>query len=113
MKTEKPFNSEELNLIKLAKEYSDEDKARSLLETLRWPNGVTCPHCKRGGSENKDVYRLEPKPTSKRPGRKGLFCCAACRKQFSVTVGTVFEGSHIPISKWLMAMFIVCSSKKS
>jgi transposase-like protein len=113
MKTEKPFNADELNLIKLAREYSDEDKARELLESMRWPNGVTCPHCKQAGSECKDVYRLEQKPTSKRPGRKGLFCCAACRKQFSVTVGTVFEGSHIPISKWLMAMFIICSSKKS
>lgn len=116
MKTEKAkpsFDGEELNLIKLAQEYSDEDKARELLESLRWPNGVTCPHCRRGKSECKDVYRLEPKPTSKSPGRKGLYCCAACRKQFSVTVGTVFEGSHIPISKWLMAMFILCSSKKS
>ncbi len=107
------FDAEELNLIKLAQEYSDEEKARQLLESLRWPNGVSCPHCRRTNSECKDVYRLEPKPTSKRPGRKGLFCCAACRKQFSVTVGTVFEGSHIPISKWLMAIFIVCSSKKS
>lgn len=114
MKNDKPeFDAEELNLIKLAQEYSDEDKARQLLESLRWPNGVSCPHCRRAGSECKDVYRLEPKPTSKKPGRKGLFCCAACRKQFSVTVGTVFEGSHIPINKWLMAMFIVCSSKKS
>src|SRR6266704_3515696 len=114
MKTEKAkLDAEELNLIKLAQEYSDEDKARELLEALRWPNGVTCPHCRRAKTECKDVYRLAPKPTSKSPGRKGLFCCAACRKQFSVTVGTVFEGSHIPISKWLMAMFIVCSSKKS
>jgi transposase-like protein len=113
MRTEKAANKDELNLIKLAQQYSDEDKAHGLLESLRWPGGVTCPHCKALGSECKDVYRLEPKPTSKRPGRKGLFCCAACRKQFSVTVGTVFEGSHIPISKWLMAMFIICSSKKS
>jgi transposase-like protein len=113
MKAEKPVDKEDLNLIKLAQEYSDEDKARELLESLRWPQGATCPHCKRGKSDCKDVYKIEPKAGSKSPARKGVYCCAACRKQFTVTVGTVFEGSHIPISKWLMAMFIICSSKKS
>lgn len=109
MKTKKyGADKDELNLIKLAQEYADEDKARHLLETLRWPNGVKCPHC-----QFNEVYRLTQKAGSKSPARKGLFSCAACRKQFSVTVGTVFEGSHIPISKWLMAMFIICSSKKS
>jgi len=101
-------DKDELNLIKLAREYSDEDKAREMLESMRWPKGAICPHCKCD-----DVYKIVPNPNSKRPGRKGLYCCAACRKQFTVTVGTVFEGSHIPISKWLMAMFILCSSKKS
>lgn len=105
------LNAEELNLIKLAQEYSDDDKARELLEALRWPNGPTCPHCKAAGSECKDVYKITPDAKSKT--RKGVYCCAACRKQFTVTVGSVFESSHLPISKWLMAMFIVCSSKKS
>lgn len=114
MKTTKhPLDADELNLIKLAQEYADEDKARELLESLRWPDGPVCPHCLADRSECKDVYKLTPKPGSKAPARKGLYCCAACRKQFSVTVGTVFEGSHVPISKWLMAMFIICSSKKS
>ena len=45
--------------------------------------------------------------------RKGLYKCGACRKQFTVRVGTIFEDSHLPISKWLMAIFIICSSKKS
>ena len=109
MKTKKSgADKDESNLIKLAQEYADEDKARQILENLRWPNGVKCPHC-----QFDEVYRLTQKPGSKSPARKGLFSCAACRKQFSVTVGTVFEGSHIPISKWLMAMFIICSSKKS
>lgn len=114
MKKKQPIqDADELNLIKLAQEYADEDKARTLLESLRWPDGPVCPHCLADRSECKDVYRLTPKPGSKAPARKGLYCCAACRKQFSVTVGTVFEGSHVPISKWLMAMFILCSSKKS
>ena len=104
----KKLNPDELNLITLAAQYSDEGKALSLLESLRWPNGVMCPHC-----NHNEVYSLKPKRTSKSPGRMGLYCCAACRKQFTVKVGTVFEGSHIPVSKWLMAMFIICSSKKS
>jgi transposase-like protein len=104
----KQLDPETLNLMTLASEYSDEDKARKLLESMRWPNGAICPHCKCD-----DVYKLTPKPTSKSPGRKGLYCCAACRKQFTVKVGTIFEDSHIPISKWLMAIFLLCSSKKS
>jgi transposase-like protein len=102
------FDAEELNLIKLAQEYSDEDKARELLETLRWPEGPVCPHCKA-----KEPYKLTPKATSKSPGRKGLYKCRECRKQFTVLVGTIFSDSHIPISKWLMAIFIICSSKKA
>jgi transposase-like protein len=103
---------DELNLASIALEYSDEDKARTLFESLRWPNGATCPHCAANGSECRDVYRILPKITSKQPGRKGLWSCAACRKQFTVTVGTVMEGSHIPLRKWLLAMFLMCSSKK-
>ena len=51
------FNKEDLNLIELAQNYSDEDKARELLESLLWPNGAICPHCKCD-----DVYKLTPKP---------------------------------------------------
>jgi transposase-like protein len=101
------LKAEEINLVTLAQEYSDGDKARELLESLRWPNGPICPHCKCD-----DVYKITPK-TAKSTTRKGLYSCAACRKQFTVTVGTIFEDSHIPISKWLMALFILCSSKKA
>ena len=105
------LDTEELNLITLAKEYSDENKARQLLEQLRWPDGPVCPHCK--NCKEKPIYTLKPKSSSKSPAREGLYKCGACRKQFTVLVGTVFSDSHIPISKWLMAMFIICSSKKS
>lgn len=105
------FTVDSLNLIELAKQYADEDKARELLERLRWPNGCVCPHCKNDGKD-KPISKLTPKPTSKSAVRKGVYFCGACRKQFTVTVGTVFEGSHIPISKWLMAWFLICSSKK-
>ena len=87
--------------------FSDEDAARELLESLRWPSGASCPHCGAGGP-----YRLAPKAMSKRPGRKGLWKCRACRKQFTVTVGTIFEHSHIPISKWLLAIHLLSESKE-
>jgi transposase-like protein len=103
------IEKDELNLITLAQQYSDEDKARELLESMLWPDGAVCPHCK--NHKEKAIYRLQPKEGSKT--RKGVCKCGACRKQFTVTVGTVFEDSHIPISKWLMAIFILCSSKKS
>lgn len=105
------IEKDELNLITLAQEYSDEDKARGLLESLLWADGPVCPHCK--NHKEKAIYKLQSKEGSKTKVRKGVYKCGACRKPFTVTVGTIFEASHIPISKWLMAFFIICSSKKS
>jgi len=102
---------DELNLITLAQQYADEDKARGLLESLLWPDGPVCPHCK--NHKEKAIYKLESKEGSKTQLRKGLYKCGACRKPFTVRVGTIFEDSHISISKWLMAICIICSSKKS
>jgi transposase-like protein len=111
MKVETAEEKEDLNLITLAQEYADEDKARGLLESLLWPNGVVCPHCK--NHKEKAIYKMQSKEGSKTKVRNGLYKCGACRKPFTVTVGTIFEDSHLPISKWLMAIFIICSSKKS
>lgn len=105
------IDPEEINLSKLAQEYSDDKKARSLFESWRWPDGKPiCPHCK-----HNEAYQLESKPETKEKNRMrdGVYCCAACRKQFSATVGTILEDSHLPISKWVMAIFIMCSAKKS
>src|SRR5262249_24148369 len=77
-------------------EFLEEDAARSFLERLRGPDGPTCPHCGSLGA-----YRLKPKAASARPVRTGVLKCKACRRQFTVTVGTAFEGSHIPLNKWL------------
>jgi len=87
--------------------FSDEDTAREVLEKMRWPNGVACPHC-----SSVEAYKLQAKTDSKKPVRKGVYKCKACRKQFTVTVGTIFEDSHIPIRKWLLAIQLICSSKK-
>lgn len=99
----------ELNLINLAQHFSDEDKAREFVEKLRWPDGPICPHC----GEVDNAYRLEPKPSKKNTHvRKGVWKCAGCREQFTVTVGTIFADSHIPLSKWLLAFHLLCASKK-
>lgn len=112
MTNEKPeLEAEELNLASLASQYSDNDKARSFLESVLWPKGPVCPHCK--NTTEKPIYKLNGKAGSDRPVRGGVYKCGACRKQFTVTVGTIFEDSHIPISKWLMAVFVLCSSKKA
>jgi transposase-like protein len=88
--------------------FTDENQARIYLESIRWPNGVVCPHC---GSDEQH-YNLIGKENSDKPVRKGVWKCKKCRKQFSVTVGTVFEKSHISLNKWLLATFLICSSKK-
>ena len=112
MKTAKNnFDADDLNLIKLAQEYSDEDKARELFEAWRWPGGkAICPHCK-----HDEAYKLTSKPGTKKKNkiRPGVYCCSGCRKTFTATVGTVLEDSHIKLSKWLMAIFLLCSSKKA
>jgi len=88
-----------------ALEFLDEDAARVFLEHFRWPNGPVCPHCGSAGA-----YRLHPKASSTSPVRKGVLKCKACRRQFTVTVGTAFERSHIALSQWLAAIRQVCES---
>jgi transposase-like protein len=79
-----------------------EQEARSHLESLLWPNGPVCAHC---GATN--VYRMRGLTV-----RAGLHRCRSCKKTFTVTVGTIFEDSHIPLSKWIKAFHLMCSSKK-
>jgi transposase-like protein len=99
----------------LSKEYfHNEAKAFEHVESVLWPHGPTCPHC---GNVDK-IYCLEgvrSKSSKKNPEgveRHGLKKCAACRQQFTVRVGTIFEESHIPLHKWLQAIHLMCSSKK-
>lgn len=79
-----------------------EDEARTYLEEIRWPNGPVCPHC---GAVK--VTRLNGKAH-----RDGVLKCNACLEQFTVTVGSIFESSHIPLQKWVLAFHLLCSSKK-
>lgn len=79
-----------------------EDEARAHIEELRWPNGPICPYC-----ATQNVYKMQGATI-----RPGLYRCRDCEKQFTVTVGTIFEDSHIPLSKWVMAFHMMCASKK-
>lgn len=82
--------------------FTCEEAAFAHVETIVWANGVTCPHC---GSMSEKHYNLAKT-------RIGLRKCADCRKQFTVRVGTVFESSHVPLHKWLQAVYLMCASKK-
>lgn len=83
-----------------------EEAARAFLESTRWANGRFCPHC-----ASVEPYKITPKKQGSKT-RPGLYKCKACRKQFTVTVGTIFEGSHLPLHKWLMAVHLMTASKK-
>jgi transposase-like protein len=81
-----------------------EDEARNILEGIRWPNGIACPHC---GSLK--VTRLQAKSNKI---RDGVIQCNDCRGQFTVTVGTIMERSHITLRQWVQAFYSMCSHKK-
>ncbi|PYS22631.1 MAG: IS1595 family transposase [Acidobacteria bacterium] len=103
--------------------FSTVEAARAYLEAQRWPEGPECPHCGLVG----EAYKITPKPREivteyqtkselkarrNRKPRQGLWKCAGCRKPFTVTVGTIFEDSHIPLNKWVIAVHLLCASKK-
>src|SRR3954470_19840261 len=88
-------------VAKLPTRFTDPKAARKHLEALNWPDGPVCPHC---GS-------LDAGHATK-GGREGLYFCGACRAQYTVTVGTVFERSKVPLNTWLYATHLLCSSKK-
>ena len=98
----------DLTLDEIQSHFGTDEKARQYLEEIRWPNGVVCPHCR--NADHKRIWKIEENPEKKI--RAGLYHCAECDKQFTVTVGTIFEDSHIPLRKWLIAWYLLCSSKK-
>lgn len=91
-----------MNIIDLSKYIHNEELATDLLEEMRWPDGRVCPYC---GSL--DSYRLRIKSVKRR-----RYKCTDCRKQFTVSVGTVMEDSHIAFGKWLYAIYQMCIAKK-
>jgi len=82
-----------------------EDAAFEYVEAQLWPSGPTCPHC--GNADAAKIGRLAGKTT-----RPGLRKCYACRKAFTVRMGSIFEDSHLPLRMWLQAIHLMCASKK-
>jgi len=83
--------------------YHNEEAARRHFEAVRWPDGPVCPHC--GSIDN--AHEMQGKST-----RPGLYKCRDCAKPFTATIGTLFERSHIPLHKWLLATHLLTSSKE-
>jgi transposase-like protein len=88
-----------------APHFKDEQAAYDYVESYLWPTGSVCPHC--GNCDQTRIRKLAGKST-----RPGLRKCNECRKQFTVKVGTIFEDSHVPMTHWLQAIYLMCSSKK-
>lgn len=83
--------------------FTNEQEARKHFEALRWPDGPVCPFC----GVIDDARELLGKST-----RPGLYKCHGCQKPFTATIGTLYERSHIPLHKWLLATHLLCASKK-
>ena len=89
---------DDMNLIKLVEQFSDEEACRAHLAELRWPGGVKCLRC--------DSEKISG------PSKRHLYECAECGYQFSVKVGTIFNDSKLPLWKWFVATYLICESKK-
>jgi len=87
-----------MNLPALIERFGSEDKCRAYLEELRWPDGVECPRC-----QSKNISRIR---------ERNQYECSKCRYQFSVTAGTLFHDSHLPLWKWFLAAYLIVESKK-
>jgi transposase-like protein len=83
--------------------FNDEAAAWDHFEAIRWPSGPVCPHCGVIGAADKVIGAT---------ARPGLYRCHECVKQFTATIGTVYESSHIPMHKWMLATHLLCASKK-
>jgi len=88
----------DVNLISLIEKYGNEEVCRKTLEGLKWPDGIKCPRC---GSEK--ISHIH---------KRDQFDCDACRYQFSVTAGSIFHDSHLPLWKWFLTVYLMIESKK-
>jgi transposase-like protein len=98
----------DITLIQIIQRFDTDDKARKHLESVIWKDGITCPHCQCKEPSKFSLIAANPE----KKVRAGLRYCAECKSQFTVTIGTIFEDSKIPLRKWLIAWYLLCSSKK-
>jgi transposase-like protein len=98
-----------MNLIDVTQEFKSDDDCLAYLESMRWPDGVRCPAC---GCERISKIRRKPGGENK---RTRIYQCLeeTCKQQFSATAGTIFNDSHLPLTKWFMALALIVDAKKS
>lgn len=97
-----------MKLIDVTAKFKTNDDCLDYLESLRWPNGeMCCVHCGEIGRISK--ITRESKGKNK---RTRIYQCLACEKQFSATSGTIFHDSHLPLTKWFVAIALICEGKK-
>lgn len=95
------MNRSTISTFQLFEMFPDQESARGYLEGRRWPDGVDCPHC--GGQ----------KITARKGSRVGYYRCRDCKEEFTVRTGTIFERSHVKLHKWIYAMYILVTARKS
>ena len=93
------------SIFEVIKKFNTEEKCIKHLERIRWPNGPQCPRCNK-----KRIMKF--KAEGKTQKTRYLYECIDCRYQYSVTVGTIFHNSHLPLVKWFFAIYMICSAKK-
>jgi transposase-like protein len=108
MKNEPQTKPDDLTLDEILQQFATDEQARAYWESIHWPDGPVCPHCK--NKDQSKIWKIEANKDKKI--RDGLRQCGACDKQFTSTIGTILEDSHIPLRKWLVAFYLNSSSKK-
>lgn len=93
------------SIFEVVRRFNSEEKCIQHLERIRWPQGLRCPQC-----NGKRILRF--KADGKTGKERSLYNCRDCRYQYSVTVGTIFHDSHLPLVKWFLAIYMICSAKK-
>jgi len=92
------MKSADVSLVGLIERFGSDEKCRTYLEVLRWPDGLECPRC-----QGKTISRI---------AKRDQFDCDSCRYQFSVTAGTIFHDTKLPLWKWFLATYVICESKQ-
>ena len=93
------------SIFEIVAKFNTEEKCIRHLERMRWPDGLRCPRC-----EGKRIIKFEAE--GKTGKERHLYECTVCRYQYSVTVRTIFHDSHLPLVKWFLAIYLICSAKK-
>jgi transposase-like protein len=96
-----------MKLIDITRQFSTEDKCLDYLERMRWPHGLACIHCGEMGRVSRITRETEGKNK-----RSRIYQCLSCGKQFSATSGTIFNDTHLSLTKWFMAIALICEAKK-